>query len=380
MKSHSRPFKCDQEGCSFAQLGFSTQAHLRTHHAQYHGQKFEKPRALKYRKSKRQELKVILIDAIREGDVQTVRDMWDLAKPFRTTLLLAAVQERSSGPMLDMLIERAPYAADNVMTQKSLSRKHAYDLYCILKAAIATDNATIVGAFGIQQLLSSRLIQDRKKGDIFLGQVWMSNIINMAATRRNPHVVGIIAPQIPNIDFGLFMARIFPTKPDEEAEMATIQCIHRFRHLRAYKESVLDILKLLGFRCCSIPIAKLLLEDGAYPDGTHNTGYTALFAAAANTDRNSAEFIKFLLEQGAEISFTWKGQGLSDRPAARTFQKWLGLSLDDLINMYKKDQHPETPSQSPPLTVEPESYRSLEWDDEAIAGNEEQSDIFDWSN
>ncbi|KAL2680381.1 hypothetical protein Neosp_007979 [[Neocosmospora] mangrovei] len=72
-------------------------------------QKLAKTGSQRRKISKRQELKLILIDAVKEDDLETLQDMWDEAKAFRSKLLLTAIQEQSSHEMLAYLIEQSPY-------------------------------------------------------------------------------------------------------------------------------------------------------------------------------------------------------------------------------------------------------------------------------
>lgn len=315
MQAHSRPYKCDQEGCTFVQLGFPTQSHLRIHHQQYHSQKAVKPRARKYKKTKRQELKLILMDAIKEDDLQTVRDIWDRAKSFRTVLLLTAIQEKSSQSIIDFLIERMD------LERIPRARKER-DIFNILQAATETFNVSVFKAINLQDLAWS-----------YGGEQIMIKISQQVAIRRNADLVAQIAPQIPPVFTG-FIEVLIPYKPNEEAEANALECLKRIRHTSVYKNNITDHLRALGARCCSIPIAQLLIEDGAVVNERRSTAHSALYAASRSSDEYAAAFMKFLLDSGANPDDYHKKQPISSRPAARTIHRWLGMTWEEVASKY----------------------------------------------
>ena len=87
-------------------------------------------------------------------------------------------------------------------------------------------------------------------------------------------------------------------------------------------------------RGCSIAIAKYLLENGVSVNtrGMINSGSTALYKASARRGKREAEFMRFLLESGADPSLkTQQGIALADKPGPRNIEKWLGVSWDQLV-------------------------------------------------
>lgn len=319
MQGHSRPFKCDQEKCTFAQLGFPTQSHLRIHNQQCHSPKTIKHRARKYQ-TKKQELKLILIDAVMEDDLQMLRDIWDTAKSFRTALLLTAIRERSSQAIIDFLVERINF-------EQMSRRRRVRALSDVLQTATQTRNIGIFKAFGIQPLLCS-----------YGGEKKMIKIIQQVASTRNADLVEEVAHHIPPMLFLRFVEILIPYRPSEEAETYAIECLERIRYMPAYRRQLNDYFRYLGARCCSIPIAQFLLEDGADVNSKEvgNAPHSALFAASRSADRYAAEFMKFLLDHGADIEEVHHRKPLSSRPGAKTIQQWLGITWEELVARYQR--------------------------------------------
>lgn len=90
-------------------------------------------------------------------------------------------------------------------------------------------------------------------------------------------------------------------------------------------------LRELGGRCCSIPLASFLLENGASAGGPTDTGHAPIFAASGHDTMQAAEFMRFLLQRGASPGTTYLKQKLEDRPGPKNIHKWLGVTWDELV-------------------------------------------------
>ncbi|KAK1958787.1 hypothetical protein LY78DRAFT_685848 [Colletotrichum sublineola] len=274
---------------------------------------------------------MILVDTVKEDDLQIIRDMWDIAKPFRAALLLTAVKEKSSDAMLDFLIE-------HVQFPDPVGGRRNGVLFDIFKAAIGAGDTSIFNSYSIQKLLSS-----------YQGEERMMQVIQKAGAGRKADMVEVVAPQIPPPLFGAFVESIIPYKANEEAEADAVDCLQRIRHMHFYKMRVNGHLKALGARCCSVRIAQLLVKDGAIAiRSPFAVGHSALSAATKHTDQSAAEFIKFMLDNGARVDEVYNGIDISTRPAAKSIQRWLGVTWEMLVEKYRKKSTEPKPSSAFP--------------------------------
>jgi len=288
---------------------------MKAHFIQLHSQAIAKVGVRPNKKSKKGQLKVMLLDAVREGDQQTIEDMREEVNPFIFELLLTAIQERCSEALIDCLVGYLRYLP--VKT----SIKAAPRLARVLSAAIEQENCAIFRAINIQQLATS-LDNERK----------MIELIGAAGAKRCPDLVEVISPQIPPPFYLDFLARLIPWRPNEIAEISALECLHRIRthrYLQRYSDMAL---RELGGRCCSIPLAKFFLENGASADGPTDTGHAPIFAASGHDTIQAAEFMRFLLQNGANPETTYIKQNLKERPGPKNIHKWLGVTWDELVS------------------------------------------------
>lgn len=91
----------------------------------------------------------------------------------------------------------------------------------------------------------------------------------------------------------------------------------------------------------SITLARQLIKYGANVDARRSPYYmTPLHRAARRSSAESAEFMKFLLYEGADptIQATRSRNKIEEERGAREIQKWLGLSWDELIEKVRIDR------------------------------------------
>ena len=104
--------------------------------------------------------------------------------------------------------------------------------------------------------------------------------------------------------------------------------------------------------CCSIPLARYLIEAGARVDYRKNERQlTALHQAARNSSVEAAELTRFLLQCGADPDgFTTRGinsrdtrrQYIRDEKGAKELSKWLGVSWDELVAQIKQERQEQS--------------------------------------
>ena len=286
---------------------------MKAHFIHLHSQAIAKVGDRPNNKSKKGQLKVMLLDAVREDDLQTIKDMRKEVGPFTFQLLSTAIQERCSEELVYYLVGCLPFRPDG-------SIKCAPRLARVLSAAIEQENCAVFRAINIQELATS-----------FKNERKMVEIIGAAATKRCPDLVEVIWPQIPPQMYPDFLARLIPWRPNEIAEISALECLHRLKaHPRLQRCSNMA-LRELGGRCCSIPLASFLLENGASAGGPTDTGHAPIFAASGHDTMQAAEFMRFLLQRGASHETTYLKKKLEDRPGPKNIHKWLGVTWDELV-------------------------------------------------
>ncbi|KAI4153122.1 MAG: hypothetical protein LQ340_002496 [Diploschistes diacapsis] len=93
--------------------------------------------------------------------------------------------------------------------------------------------------------------------------------------------------------------------------------------------------------CCSVRLAKCLIEAGAKVDHRRSVKYmTPLHYAASSSTAEAAELMRFLLLSGANPNAMCKGtkQSIRDKKGAKGISKWLGISFDELVVQTKKER------------------------------------------
>jgi hypothetical protein len=101
-----------------------------------------------------------------------------------------------------------------------------------------------------------------------------------------------------------------------------------------------DALVTVATTCCSMKMAKYLIDAGAPVNHRRSSSYwTPLHRAVTHDTSEAAELVKFLLCMGADpTAFTTSipGRGskirrIRDEAGAKGISKWLGVSWDDLV-------------------------------------------------
>jgi hypothetical protein len=101
-----------------------------------------------------------------------------------------------------------------------------------------------------------------------------------------------------------------------------------------------DALLSVAMTCCSVTLAKYLIDAGAQVDHRRSSQFlTPLHYAVKHNTAQAAELVKFLLSLDADptafsISIPGKGskiRRIRDEAGAKGISKWLGVSWDELV-------------------------------------------------
>jgi hypothetical protein len=123
--------------------------------------------------------------------------------------------------------------------------------------------------------------------------------------------------------------------PDREEYLINAWSTHGMANLPSAKIS--EVLMSIGATTHSIRLAQILLQHGATVDWRypHLRGLTPLKRTARTDSAEAADFMKFLLYQGADPNFN-KIIGRMKGP--KNISKWLGVTWDELVQKVKEDR------------------------------------------
>ena len=134
--------------------------------------------------------------------------------------------------------------------------------------------------------------------------------------------------------------------PDNEAFILLLW--ERINLTKALSKAYLgDALLSVAGTCCSVKLAKYLIDAGAPIDHRRRDKYfTPLHRAATQNNSEAAELVRFLLGLGADpaaFATSIPGHGskvrrIRDEAGAKGISKWLGMSWDDLVEKTKAER------------------------------------------
>jgi len=271
--------------------------------------------------SNEEELEAILIDAVKENDLQTIREREAEVRKCILSLILTAYQENSTDSMIKHLV---------------LVGKVQVDYF---KALVHTDRFRVFSI--IEKIFKASI--DHGNYDVFrednrLYAFWTSSTYESLLAiqvsigrKRNPELIAIICSQRfgKNLRYLIYEA-IVPLKSDAQAELLALECFDRVKSNPEFRGHSGILLQILARKCCSVDIAKLLLENGTHPDG--GSRYPPLYYAAKQTSQEAAMLIEFLVRRGAQTPITVRGLKLAEYPGLRNIQRWIGITWEELVN------------------------------------------------
>lgn len=326
---HTRPFKCQISECPFANLGFATKVGLESHLAQNHVQSLHiVPTAVSVQTSTsdEEELKAILIDAVQESDLSTIRAEASAVRTHILDLLLSAYQGRSSDAMIKHLLDEIP---SDLKFSNSPGAGRSWELYNqILRASVDHGNHDV---FRIFWLFSIWLTDDiSRKNSI-------SSTLSLIGRTRRADLIEIVVSNLwivykkrlrGNWSLAHLLIGIIPGQPDAQAEIMALECLERFKpHVSGYSDR---LLLAVARGCCSVVIAEFLCAEGARVEWAFG-GSRPILPAAKQTSLEAAKLMEFLLKKGAKSTGMFKGKPLSDFPGPRNIHKWIGITWEELV-------------------------------------------------
>lgn len=324
---HDRPFKCRHSECPFATLGFAKETGLKSHLAQAHNRFLHiesEVTPTETNATSEEELEAILIDAVQENDLSTIRSEVDAVRKFILVLLLRAYQGRSSDSMIKHLLGEIP---PDLFSEPE--KVHSLEIYAnILKAS------TKHGNYEVFYMPSFKLWMDTSGWTNFvyrtltsIGRTRSPDVLETAVSNSYEVKDSYVRWRVESLVEG-----VIPLLPDTPAEIRALECLERIKH--QLSKALYDrlLLKVAG-RCCSIEIAEFSLAGGASIKVSIG-GSTPLLAAAKQTSLEAAKFMEFLMRKGAttaDSAVRFRGKALSELPGPKNIHNWMGITWEELV-------------------------------------------------
>ena len=317
LRVHDRPYRCDRPNCDFSGMGFGSQARLNVH-LQYHEKQAKKPVAhLADTGNDENVVELIILDAVKADDVDLVRDFIADVPRFSEKLIRQAVHS-SSCEMLDVLLEAC--------------NSEQIDVSTFLDRAVYADNVE-----------AARILLSREKYKVGASSKFVG--ISQALSKFSPEMIKVllsdsrIQQKIAEDDwskpnFHTALVRDWP----KSKEARFIQCLSLLPDWTEKRKEFDDCFTDNARGPCSIAIAEFLLRNGTDVNTRVKGNNTALLYASNKSSRAAAEFMKFLLESGADplTPLTKRCKPIPDQPGPRNISKWLGISWEQLVEESRK--------------------------------------------
>lgn len=337
MQKHTRPFKCPYSRCPFAVLGFGKDTDLESHLATAHGETqhtVSGAREGQTNASSEVKLKAILIDAVKENDLSTIRSESTAVRKFVLVLLLQAYQGRSSDSMIKHLVgEISPNFSqvpeedrNQEMYEKILRASTEHGNYDVFQMPCKLFNEWVRHAWYDTDTLSTPV----RRMLFFIGRTRCADLLETVVSKlceikgeskAEDHIFSLWLKE-------LVVAAIPGRKPDTLAEILALECLDRVK-LQLSKKLLNRLLLEVAGRCCSIAIAEFLLAEGALVNSSSG-GQWPLFTAAGQTNLEAAKFMELMVRKGAQTGIDLNGQVLGELPGPRNIQKWIGITWEEL--------------------------------------------------
>lgn len=324
IEAHDRSFKCPKLDCQFSDLGFTSEAALGRHMDQCHHEEIFVPKSPTpvFLDMEPRNLDTLFLDSVSAGDIGNVRRLVGLVSYMVSNEGYIEALRYSTTAMVKLFLDfgkdinKIPpiiFSADSgkiplvqaIQRQNYEVAKYLLGRGCDVNKKQEAHSRVEINALDAALSLSSD--EDKLKAvfllidygvDLSQRSIQMSSLLS----KRNNHNQEVIK-----------LLEIFKA----------VQQIDEFT----------EALLAVAQGNCSIEVAEYLLRNGANVDGL---GTPPLRIAAKRKTRSAANFIKFLLESGANpFTISTRGNSSGVPYGARNFSKWLGMTWDELIESTK---------------------------------------------
>lgn len=329
VESHDRPFKCAFSNCDFADIGFRSNAQLHQHSLKCHGNQIPSsssttPSVYDINNLGSEDLDAVLIDAVKAGEAHYVRDMCGQLPPEKLEQLMGIAAASSTTSMVEMLLAHGA----------NVNPSHSPPLIEAVKA----------GNLDIAKLFLENGANVNAKG----GRPYRY-ALDEALSRRNPEMISLLIAHgvdstVRRLSY-LFGLLVVSRQANAEEDLTVIECVSLIGKGLKDTEELSDMLRTVAQRSCSISLASFLLKAGADINSKGRSGRSAtpLYWAANRTTKPAAEFMKFLLQSGADPTLGCNGKKPEDLKGAKNISRWLGMTWDELVESIQAERAAKLP-------------------------------------
>lgn len=321
VESHDRPFKCAFSNCDFAEIGFRSNAQLHQHSLKCHGNQITSsssttPSVYDINNLGSKDLDAVLIDAVKAGEVHYVRDMCGQLPPEKLDRLMGIATASSTTSMVEMLLAHGA----NVNS---------------------SDSQPLIEAVGAGNLDIAKLLLENGSNVNGRRGIYGRYALDEALSRRNPEMISLL------IAHGADPTRRIRTlcclvtrEGNGEEDLKAMECVNSIKKGLKDPEELSDMLKIVAQRSCSISLASFLLKAGANINSQGRMGIagTPLYRAANRTTKPAADFMKFLLQSGADPTLSCSGGKPENMKGAKNISRWLGMTWDELVESIQAER------------------------------------------
>lgn len=334
VRRHTRPFKCQIPNCPYTEFGFATANQLAAHSTQAHEERPSIATTEWKELSSEEAIRAILIDAVKENDLSTIRERDKEVKKFTLSLLLTAYQERSSEAMIKHLLETFPKSSFRFVDSVQLIPMMSL-IDEIFKASVKHGNYDVFR--GPNELLTFWKYHTRHRpapartGPFHLvGSTRCVDLIEAILSANYLEQPDLVVSS--HVEFSPLCLSTIPSEPDAQQELLALECLSRVKSHYLFSTVLHALFISVGKGCCSIAIAEFLLANGANIDwSTTIVSQIPIVFAARKTSKEAARFIEFLVRKGATTPMRVRGKAFRDLPGPKNIQNWIGITWDELV-------------------------------------------------
>ncbi|KAH8668654.1 hypothetical protein BX600DRAFT_538673 [Xylariales sp. PMI_506] len=348
LKNHSRPWKCSVASCPFADLGFTSSRALNDHWFKHHKEEVPpQQNVVDLDGIHTDELLTLIYETVRTSDIARLQAL--LLHPslgnYSLHDVLTVAARVGSAPMVDLIhtqigarfdhqnkykpsfvkavvqseaVDLFGWLLDRLdeILESEGSRVHSYTIF--VTAVLKTDCQEIYDLF------EAHIFSGRPQNAPPLSRWDSEPLSNAMFTRRRTAIL-----------FEQVAFNAVKKSPDKE-----VRLIHTWTKIATCSDLQPNVfghaLTCLARSSCSVVMGQALMRLGAdvnfpHTESSRGKGKTALHFAAAQESAEAAQFMRFLLEQGADTRITWSGRSVDTLPGPVHIFKHLGMSWKELV-------------------------------------------------
>ncbi|KAK0617622.1 hypothetical protein B0T14DRAFT_569112 [Immersiella caudata] len=338
MANHCRPWKCPDRSCDFAVIGFQSRPDLEHHRRRIH-RVARAANSIEPSNLEDEALYPMLYELVETADIGELEANWPSCRGKvndRTAAdLIQMAAEKGSLPIVQLLLEwddeRQEPSNDKVKLDLVVS--DAAQSGNLELAAWALDKATAWSQADPEtRRYRSIVVAVLKSDSAEVFQAWHEVITSDKHSQGN---VSLIASE-------LFEKTVLNTAkrfPNQQMRLfATWRQLVGLDPGSAWTDALGRALTWVAQSTCCIEQARVLLDLGApidFPQSGKRQGYTALHWASKKTSQEAAEFMRFLILEGAETDVLHGNIAPADGEGARNIHTWLDTTWTQLVEMGK---------------------------------------------